>query len=60
VARTSLVWRSHTRTQLRGHADVATCVAFGPDGRAVYTAGLDRTVRRWPAASAVGLPRPNR
>src|SRR5262249_21896498 len=33
------------------HAQAATCLAYSPDGRALYTGGSDRAIRRWQAAA---------
>jgi hypothetical protein len=36
---------------LRGHSDAVTSLAVSPDGRFVYTAAADKTVKAWEAAS---------
>jgi hypothetical protein len=45
----------HTHAQLvrtlRGHSDAVTSLAVSPDGRFVYTAAADKTVKAWEAAS---------
>lgn len=40
-----------TRRPLRGHTDWVTGIAFSPDGKRVYTASDDDTLRIWDAAS---------
>jgi WD40 repeat protein/serine/threonine protein kinase len=40
------------------HRNTVLCVAFSPDGKALLTGGLDRTVRHWSAASGDPLAQP--
>lgn len=39
--------RWQTNVLLRGHAAPVQAVAFGPDGKTIYSASQDRTVRAW-------------
>src|SRR5262249_13257547 len=39
------------RTQFFRHNDAVTAVAISPDGQTLYTGGMDRGVRPWPAAA---------
>ncbi len=45
------------RAQLRGHTEAVTCLAFAPDGRALYTGSTDKALKRWPAAKPPMRPR---
>jgi len=42
------------RMRLVGHGDNVTAVAFGPDGRSLFSASHDRTVRRWDLQTGEG------
>ncbi len=33
--------------QFRGHTDGASCIDISPDGKKLWTGGLDNTVRSW-------------
>jgi len=44
------VWDLHNQTiirQFRGHTDGASCIDISPDGKKLWTGGLDNTVRSW-------------
>jgi WD40 repeat protein len=46
--------RDGTTVQLKGHCDVINYLAFSTDGKRVYTASNDGTLRRWELATGAG------
>jgi energy-coupling factor transporter ATP-binding protein EcfA2 len=48
----------HNVVALTGHTNAVVGLAFSPDGKMIASSGVDRTVRRWDAATGASLGQP--